>query len=179
MTGHALSGAFKAVCALNHSINDWYDEQSFKLYYYLMCYDPSTIIQAAPLSQSLSRHVVEGVHAARSSLMNNSMTQAATGYQAKPSYGNVWSGCLYHAQNSLRPAIDMALRNGINGPLRIAMLGIAAVMMMDYMYGGHLRDTAAQIMNNLTGEVVHKDTPGDQSKVKTGSNPLYAQPSVS
>ncbi len=185
-TGHALRGAFKAVCNFNQSIYDWYDRQSFKLYYLMMCQDTDEIAHVLPLSDSMAERTAHVLQASRSSLFTTAATQAAAGDHAKPGYGNVWAGFMTHADKSLRPAMDIALRTGINTPLRVVILGAVSLLLFDYLAGGHLRDSVTQMIASVNtesgkakalpvheraGEYHEKPAPKDWTM-------LYARPSV-
>ncbi len=167
MSGNALRGAFNAVRAFNQSIHNWYDEKSFKLYYAMMCADPSAVTAYLPVSDTISGQINNGLNAARYSFLNSSTTQAAAGDHAKPSYGNVWAGFMVQMQNGLRPALETTMRTGLGGPLRLAVLGLAAVIMVDALSGGHLRDTAAQVMNSLSGDITHTQGNKNGDDIKT------------
>ncbi len=155
MMGNALRGAFNAVRTLNRSIHDWYDEASFGLYYAAMCADTAAVSAYLPVNDAIAGQINQGLNAARYSFLNSSTTQAAAGDHAKPSYGTVWAGFMAQMQNGLRPALETAMRTGLGAPLRLAVLGLAAIIVMDALSGGHLRDAAAQVMNSLSGDIAH------------------------
>ncbi len=168
-----LSGAFASVTHLTHSLDNWWSERTFWLYYYGMSQDPRDLLNSLPLSQPMLDRVCGGIETWRGNMLMTSTASAASGYQARPSYGNILTGF----SNSLKPALDIALRTGINTPVRFALIGLATLLICDYLSGGHLRDAAAQLANSLTPESHAQDNR--EAEDEKNARRFYAPPSIS
>lgn len=177
MTGqHSLGSLFS-------SASNWWDEKSFRLYYYLFLYDPTNTLHAMPVEQQTLNRITVGMNTFRSNFLNSTTTRIAAGDEAKPAYGDVWAGFLTHLQNGLRPAIDIALRTGFGAPARLALLAIAGICLCDYLYGGHMRDAVTHLIAGINSESGKINNPVAQETLTAPDfRPeifrLYARPSV-
>lgn len=188
MTGHALAGALKGAFALPHTIHNWYQEKTFWLYYYSLSYDPEALLNTLPVSPAIADRLSTGIDGARNSFISSTATRIAAGDEAKPTFGNVWTGFMAHMQNGLRPMLETALRTNLSGPLRFALLAMTAVLLVDAFYGGPITQAVATFNSESgrTAEVKHAIAPKKPRKTKTpkpdfrpDAFKLYGQPSFS
>jgi hypothetical protein len=188
MSGYALRGAFENVCAFPHAIHNWWQEKTFWLYYYSFSQDPRHLLGTLPVSPALIDKMCLGIDTARNNLINNTATRIAAGEQAKPTFGNAWTGLMAHMQSGLRPALDIAMRTGLSGPMKLAVLGLTAVMIADAYYGGPITQALATF-NSESGRSSEIKTALAPKKTRQKKMPkkdyrpevfrLYAQPSFS
>lgn len=188
MSGHAPSGALASAFAIPTIIHNWYQEQTFWLYYYGLSYSPKEALKALPLnlSPTFIDQVSGGLDAARMGLIDKTATRIASGEETKPSFGNALKGFLTYSQVNLRPVIDIAMRTGLSSPLRLAAVGMAILLVGDALSGGHIRDAIVQTIagvNSESGRAANATTDKHQDIDKTfnRTRPLMpsAQPSFS
>lgn len=186
MTEHAPTGALARAFAFPHLIHNWYQEQTFWLYYYGLSYDPKEALQALPLSPAFADKIAGGLTGARHNFIDNLATRVAAGDEGKPTFSDAFKGFLAFSQTNLRPVIDIAMRTGLGSPLRMAAIGMAILLVGDAFTGGHIRDGIVQTIasfNTGSGRTAHAVTDKDTIVAKADYRPevfrLYAKPSFS
>lgn len=157
----SLGGMFAAA-------SDWWSEKTFWLYYYGFSQDPKDILNSLPVSAEMIEKLSAGIERSRANLLASTAARVAGGENARPSASDMAGKLLIQA----RPALDIALRTGLNSPLRLVLFGAIAILACDTLYGGHLRETIAGFMASFNSEsgkanqtppALHDEAPAPQS----------------